>query len=121
MNWVHAIRFGGGNLTGEQVQLVRNRLDELGYETELDIHWIGRLGRGSSTIWRFDTSHPDLSGVERFISALAPEDVRALNAVFGEYSLDHLSSSDYEVIEDVLATPYVGAATILPLPRRKKS
>ena len=123
MNWITAFRYCGGWLNENQIQLVRDHLDELGYETELDRDWIGTLRRGSEIVWRYGGS--DRSSALGVISALRDNDVGSLNTRFGAFNINHLHDDLEETDEEetlliidemTYATPNVGAATVLPLP-----
>ena len=123
MNWIHAVRMCGGSMYESEIQMVRDKLDELGYETELDRLWIGTLRRGSNVIWQVDSRVTDGVNAARFLDALAPSHFQILNDTFGPCSIDHLEfPSEYDDGEDLpnwiaKAKPIVGAATKLPLPR----
>jgi hypothetical protein len=116
MNWITAFRMFGGDLDTEDIQRVRDRLDDLGYETDIDAYWISHLRRGSTLVWSFERDGGDRRSAMRLIDAMHVSDVLNLNATFGAYSISHLHDDHYHIPSSAI-TPSLGAATILPLPK----
>jgi hypothetical protein len=126
MNWLHAFRMGGGQLREDQVDVVRAAMATYGYRTEVDMWFIEKVYRGNQEIYvrRLFGGDANMREVHEDILARLPADlISLLNGRFGNarpHSWDDDEAIEVfidEMDQSIKATPNVGAATVLPLPK----
>lgn len=125
MNWLHAFRMGGGQMTEDQVNVVRTVMATHGYRTITEQWWINEVHRNEEVIYvrrRYggDANTEDIHN--DVLASLPGELISVLDSSFGEARAHGVDDEEqFEVIIDewqgIRATPNVGAATVLPLPK----
>lgn len=112
MNWLHAFRMAGGDLSIHRIDEVIEFIENAGYAVVRDIHWIEEIISDVTGRQVYARRQESIESIHAHILECLPTNlVIALNANFGRCIGD-----SYEP-DPIFIKPNVGAATILPLPK----
>lgn len=119
MNWLHAFRFGGGDMPFTEVNEIIAFIRTHGYEVVRELRWINEVRRidGDECVYVRHNASGEFNHQAHIIHELPEDLVIALNDRFGNAYIDIWFAEEEPETKAVFIKPNVGAATILPLPR----